>query len=195
MIKGRIVNLKRVRLNDLTYILKWWQNQDLMRYYDRLPIHSPLELGEELRRNLSTFNRFDFIIETKVGEPIGLIYLQKISYNDRHCEIHIMIGESDKNTQLAGVEAGFLLLYYAFNQLNIHKVYGHVMEFASGAERLMKAVDFKEEAILKKTIYQKGRFWDVRIYGLLNTEFAVFLNTPAGKRYLAAFQSDPKSRI
>jgi len=191
MIKGRTVNLKRVRLNDLTCILKWWQNQHLMQYYDRLTIHSPLELGEELRRNLSTFNRFDFIIETKVREPIGLIYLQKINYNDRHCEMHIMVGEPDKKYQLSGVEAGFLLLYYAFNQLNMHKIYGHVMEFASGAERLLKAVGFKEEAVLKKAIHQKGRFWDVRLYGLLDKEFTVFLNTKGGKRYLTALKSDP----
>lgn len=185
MIKGRTVNLRRMRLNDLTFIVNWWQNQELMRYYDRLPIHSPLELSEEIRKNIGASHRLDFVIETKSVDPIGLIYLSNINLSDRHCEMHIMIGEADRKNLFPGAEAGFLLLRYAFNHLNMNKVYGRVMEFATEAERLLIAIGFSEEAILRKIVCQKGRLWDLRIYGLLYREFEAILRKPKGKRYLA----------
>lgn len=189
MIKGRTVNLRRMRLDDLTFIHSWWQDQELMRYYDRLPIHSPLELSEEIRTNIGDSHRLDFVIETKSVDPIGLIYLSNINLNDRHCELHIMIGEPDRRNLFPGAEAGFLLLRYAFHHLNMNKVYGRVMEFATTAERLLIDVGFAKEAILRKIICQRGRLWDLRIYGLLYREFEAFLRKPKGKRYLERARS------
>ena len=194
MIKGRTVNLRRVRLNDLTFLLKWWQNQELMRYYDRLPIHSPLELDEELRKIISDSRRRSFIIETKSTDPIGLIYLSDIHPADRHCEIHIMIGEPDRKNLFPGAEAGFLLLRYAFHHLNMHKVYGRVLEFAPEAERLMIDIGFTKEAVLRRIVCQKGHLWDLNIYGLLNREYEAFLSEPKGRRYQARSQCLDNSR-
>jgi RimJ/RimL family protein N-acetyltransferase len=194
MIRGRTIDLKKLRMKDLSYILKWWQNQDLMRFYDRLPVHSPQELKEELMRNISASNRLDFLIETKTSEPVGITYLEKINWRDRHCKLHVMIGQTDQKNMFFGAEAEFHLLRYAFHQLNMHKVYGSVMEYASAAERLMKDMGFIEEAVLKDLSYQNGRYWDVHLYGLLDREFDAFINTSKGKRYLAASQEGIQTR-
>lgn len=194
MINGRTVNLKKLRLKDLNCILKWFQNQGLMRFYDRLPVHSPAELKDELIRNIHASNRLDFLIEAKTGEPIGITYLEKIHWKDRHCKLHVMIGQPDNRNLPFGAEAEFHLLRFAFHQLNMHKVYGSTMAYASAAERLMKDIGFTQEAVLKNISYQNGRYWDVHLYGLLDREFATFLKTSKGKRYLAASQEGIKIR-
>jgi RimJ/RimL family protein N-acetyltransferase len=193
MIKGRTVNLRRLGLGDLPEIFRWWQDPELMRHYDELPLNMPLELEQELQTNLSSTNRVDFIIETKKGESIGRVFLRKISWKDRHTELHIMVGEKDKRRMLFGAEAEFLLLFYAFRQLNMHKVYARVMEYAKDSERLVREIGFVKEAVPRKSIYQKGRYWDLYIYGLLDREFEEFLDTPKGKKYLAASQGNLES--
>ncbi|MBW2057722.1 MAG: GNAT family N-acetyltransferase [Deltaproteobacteria bacterium] len=195
MIKGRRVNLRRLRLSDLPCLLKWWADGELMRYYDRLPVNSPVEVEEEIRRNIGSPNRLDFMVETKRGEPVGLMYLQKIDWRNRHCELHIMVGEQARRNGLFGVEAAFLLSRYSFHQLNMHKIYGRVFEYASTVQTLTEHLGFRREAVLRNSVYQGGRYWDLYIYGLLKREFEAYLKTSKGRRgqrYLAA--SQPGSR-
>ncbi len=193
MIEGRTVNLRRLKIDDLPNVFKWRQDAELMRYYDALPINMPSEIEEELRGDISSTNRLDFIIETKKGESIGTVYLKKINWKDRHTEVHVMVGERDKRYIFFGAEAEFLLLLYAFRQLNMHKVYGRVIEYAKEAENLVKEIGFKKEAVLRRVIYQKGQYWDLYLYGILDREFEEFLTTPKGRRYLAASQGSLQS--
>ncbi len=193
MIRGRTVILRKPKLDDLPIIFKWRQDAELSRYYDILPINMPLELEQELRNNLSSMNRIDFIIETRKGEAIGMVYLKNISWKDGNVELHTMVGEKEKRHIVFGAEAQFLLLIYAFRQLNMHKIYGRVIDYAKEEEALIKEVGFVKEAVLRRLIYQKGQYRDVYIYGLLDREFEVFLNSAKGRKYLTASQSDPDS--
>jgi RimJ/RimL family protein N-acetyltransferase len=190
MLKGWIVNLRRMRGNDLSYVLKWWQDATLMRYYDRLSIHSAVESSNELERSLKALDRIDFVVENKGGEPIGLTSLKEINWKDRHCELHIMIGEPRKRILFFGAEAGFLLLQYSFQKLNMHKVYGRVMAYAQEAERLMKTIGFMKEAVLKDITYQNGQYRDVHIFGLLDREYKASLKKSIAKRFLNASQKN-----
>jgi len=184
MIKGRTVNLQRLKIDDLPYIFKWRQDAELSRYYDELPINMPLEIEHEIRTKISSPNRLDLIIESKKGEAIGVVFLKNISWKDRNAELHAMVGEKDKKYIGFGAEALFLLLLHAFRQLNMHKIYGRVIEYAKESEALVKEVGFEKEAVFKRFIYQKGRYWDLYIYGLLNREFEEFLKSKKGRRYL-----------
>ena len=186
MIKGRTVNLRRLKIDDLPNILKWRQDAELARYYDELPIHMPLEIEQEIRTKISSPDRLDLVIETKKGEAIGVVFLRNIRWKDRNAELHAMVGEKDKRYIFFGAEALFLLLLYAFRRLNMHKIYGRMIEYAKEAEALMKDVGFEKEAVLRKFIYQKGRYWDFYIYRLLDREFEEFLKSKKGKRYLTA---------
>lgn len=187
IIKGRFVKLRRLKSADLTHVIRWHQDKELMRYYDRLPVHGSHELEQEFKNYLNLKSRLDFLVETQNGTPIGLVYLKKIHWKDRNCELHVIIGEAQYKKFLYGCEAELLLLRYAFENLNMHKVYGRAMEFATEAIRLIKAAGFVEEAVLRNRVYQGGRFWDVLIFGLLNREFDGFVASAWGKRLCKLF--------
>jgi RimJ/RimL family protein N-acetyltransferase len=190
MIKGSTVNLRRLKIDDLPYILKWRQDAELSRYYDELPINMPVEIEQEIHTKISSPNRLDLIIETKKGEAIGVVFLRNIRWKDRNAELHAMVGEKDKRHIFFGVEAEFLLLLYAFRKLNMHKIYGRMIEYAKEQEALVKEIGFEKEVVFRKFIYQKGRYWDLYIYGLLDREFEEFLKSKKGKRYLTAFRDE-----
>jgi len=184
VIKGRHVNLRRMKIDDVPNVIKWRQDAELSRYYDELPINTPLEIEHEIRANLNSPKRLDFVIETKRGDTIGMVYLMNISWKNKNTELHIKVGESEKRRFIFGAEASFLLLLYSFNNLNMHKVYGRTLEYARESERLIRDVGFEKEAVFRKMIYQRGRFWDLNVYGILDTEFRAFLTNSKGRRYL-----------
>jgi len=190
MIKGRMVRLRKVQIDDLSCILKWRQDPELSRYYDVLPINIPLEVEQELRNNLKNSTRLDYIVETYKGAVIGMIYLKNISWKNRNAELHTMVGERSKRHILFGAEAELLLLLYAFHQLNMHKIYGRVIEYANEAKSLIGEAGFEKEAVLKQYVYQRGRYWDVYIYGIINQEFERFTKSKRGRRYISASQGN-----
>ena len=177
---------------DLSKVSEWWQDEKLMKYYDELPFHAPFEIEHILKQNISAVDRIDYIIETKAKEPIGRIFFSRINWEDKHLEIHIMVGDKNKRNLFYGAEAALLTLIYAFHRLGMHKVYGQVMDYAKEAEVLQKEMGFTKEAVLKKRYFQEGQYRDAYLYGLLDREFAELLNSPKGQKYLAASQGKSK---
>ena len=194
MIKGRTVNLRRITMSDLPKVIEWWQDKELLKYYDELPVNSPSEMEHILRQNITAIDRIDYIIETKKKEPIGRVYLSRINREDRNLEIHTMVGKKNRRNMFFGAEAAFLILLHAFHRLGMHKVYGRVLEYAKEAESLQKEMGFTKEAILNKRYFQKGKYRDAFLYGLLDREFEDLLKSPKGQKYLAASQGSCKMR-
>lgn len=182
-------------MSDLPKIIQWWQDKELLKYYDELPVNSPSEMEHILRQNITATDRHDYIIENKKKDPIGRIYLSRINMEDRNLEIHTMVGEKNKRNMFFGAEAAFLILLHAFHQLGMHKVYGRVLEYAKEAEALQKDMGFTKEAILKKRYFQKGKYQDAFLYGLLDREFEDLLKSTKGQKYLAASRDNCRLRL
>lgn len=177
---------------DLPRMIKWYQDNELMKYYDELPVRSPFEVEELMRRYISAQNRLDFIIETKKKETVGTIYFSNINWYDRHLEIHTMVGEKNKRNMYFGAEAAFLMTIHAFHQLGMHKIYSRLLPFAKEAGALQKELGFRKEAVLKNRYYQDGEYYDAWLYGLLDREFESFIKSEKGVKYMRASQGGYK---
>ncbi|VEN74058.1 conserved hypothetical protein [Candidatus Desulfarcum epimagneticum] len=186
MIRGWRVNLRPVSVHDLPHMVKWRRDMRLMGYYDRPVPISPDEMEIEIRDHIKSPDRLDFIVESKKGEPLGPAFFEHIDRESRHGEINIMIAEKKRGAAFHGANSAFLLLLYAFRKMNLRKVYGRIIEYASESRALLEAVGFKKEAVWREYFYQKGRRWDFHVYGLLRDDFERFLKTPRGRRYLKA---------
>lgn len=190
MIQGRLVNVRKLRTNDIPHLVKWFQDSNILEYYDRFPLKRSWEIERDMNHQMNSINSLNFIIENKKGEPLGLCYLSRINWINRNAEIHILIGDSTKRGLMFGAEAELHVLMYSFQSLNLHKVYARIISYATSAEKLVKDVGFVLEATVKNKYYQNGRYWDLNIYGLLDREFLEFVNSPKGLKYLEATKSN-----
>lgn len=184
---GRTIILRRFRQGDEATLVKWFQNLELLMYYDHLPPPTYSQIVSKLKQRLNTNHRLDLIIENKKGEPVGTVYLKKIDWKNRHAELHILIAEKKDQGRLYGAEAAFLLLRHAFRELNLNKIYCRTIEYAEEVQRLIHLCGFKKEAVCRNLIYQQGKYWDVNIYGMLKNEFEKFV-TQDGRRFAAMAQ-------
>jgi RimJ/RimL family protein N-acetyltransferase len=190
LISGRLVKLKRLGLQHLPYIYKLRNDKKLMSFYDLFPCSSMFKIEKTVKNEIKSKDRLDFVVQTLKCDVIGAAWLKRIDWRGRACEINIMISEKKHRLTVYGAEAGFLLLKYTMSELNMHKVYSKITEFALESQRLLLDAGFKREAILRKAFYQNGKYWDLYLYGMLQREFESFFTTPRMQRYLTSLRRE-----
>ena len=82
------------------------------------------------------------------------------------------------------LHASFLLLSFAFDRLNLRKVYAPMMDYAKAVEHLVRKAGFKKEAVLQECYFHSGIYHDFILYGILVEEFRNFQTSKFGKWYI-----------
>jgi RimJ/RimL family protein N-acetyltransferase len=173
MIEGKKVRIRALQKSDIAEIMKWINDPEvksnlLMRY----PVSQYQEerwietaLGTDNQRNKT------FALETKDRVYLGGIGLHKIDWENRNAEVGIVIGKKDYWNKGYGTDAMMAILDFAFNQMNLHRVYLRVFEFNQRGIRSYEKCGFKKEGILRQDRYRQGRYYDTIIMGILKDEF------------------------
>lgn len=89
----------------------------------------------------------------------------------RSVELQIRLGDISKRGLGYGTKATNLLLNFAFNDLNLYRVYLHVLSSNLIAIRLYKKVGFVHEGTLRKAAFINGNYLDLLMMGILREEY------------------------
>jgi RimJ/RimL family protein N-acetyltransferase len=117
---------------------------------------------EWIRTMIETGKAVQFIIEEKVNvRPVGSTYFRDINYDYEKAEFGVFIGEEDAIGLGYGTEAAALMLDYAFNTLNLHKVFLRFVSTNNAAEKSYLKAGFVREAYLKDEVKIDGEFVDI----------------------------------
>jgi len=111
------------------------------------------------------------IVEKQLKAAIGITLLVNIDYKNRNAECIIDIGEKEYWGQGYGTEALTLLLNYAFQELNLHRVSLRVFSFNEKAIHLYKKLEFKEEGAGRQSLFRFGKWHDMIHMGILQGEY------------------------
>lgn len=111
-----------------------------------------------------------FAIETKDGQHIGNIEL-RINWVHRCAELGIPIGEKDYWGKGYGTDTVKTLLRFAFELLNLHRVYLQVAEFNTRGIRCYEKCGFVHEGRTRQGRFINGRYWDTLHMGILRDEW------------------------
>ena len=89
-----------------------------------------------------------FVIQSDIGDPVGIAQLSPISFLHRNAKLGIYIAE--KNSQMKGLGSRALneLLKFGFDDLNLHKIYLEVTSTNLNAINLYTKFAFKNEGLL-----------------------------------------------
>ena len=104
----------------------------------------------------------------KDSSHIGNISLQHIDYINRSAEIAWMISEQGKG---AGTEAGNQVIDYAFNILNLNRVWCGCVKENIGMVRVAEKLGMKQEGVSREAFFLEGRYTDVIQFGILKGEW------------------------
>jgi len=115
-----------------------------------------------------------FLIGQGQGEqsvPVGLIGLKGLESRSRSAEYWIYIGDLAVRRKGFADEATRIIVDYAFNVLNLHRVFLKVHETNRAAVALYQKLGFVLEGSLRDASFHEGQFVDVICYSVLEDEF------------------------
>ncbi|MBI9049385.1 MAG: GNAT family N-acetyltransferase [Anaerolineaceae bacterium] len=175
MIIGDGIRFRAAERTDLQQFVDWLNDPEVRQY---LTIYFPMSLAFEekwFEDNLSKSPDEQALVMEVITEggwkSIGTISLMNVCNIDREAELGLFIGEKSEWSKGYGKKALKLMLEYAFNTLNLNRVYLRVFENNLRGIRAYKATGFIEEGRMRQAKFCNGKYLDVLIMSVLRSEW------------------------
>lgn len=170
-IQGNRIHLREVRLIDVNEgYCRWMNDPEVTRYTEsRFSSFDIDSLAENVRQKLEDRNSmFLAIVREDTEQHIGNIKLGPIDWMHRLADIGVMIGDKECWGNGYATEAISLVVQFAFQELNLHKLTAGFYAANRGSERAFLKNGFVVEGIRKRHRLCEGNYMDTVILGLLN---------------------------
>jgi len=171
MLNGKNIILRHPKQEDLISFNKWRNYLEIKKQALLHPFPITMEQELDWFQHIShdKSNRNIFFSIVSIDEKlIGYTQLSELDWINKNCFFGIIIGEKENHGKGYGSEALNLLIDYAFNNLNLHKVTLKVVDYNKQAIKLYEKKGFVKEGILKENILQNNEYSDVSIYSIFN---------------------------
>ncbi len=108
------------------------------------------------------------LVET--NELIGVVGLKNVSAKNKKAEVGYWIGQ-DFWKKGYGTEAVTMIVEYAFNKLNLHKLEALTFTFNEASVKILEKLGFVREGLFRDHVFHKEDFADDLFYGLLKRDY------------------------
>ena len=166
---GKKIHLRGMEEADLENMYRWISDSVFTRLLfqgDKPPNFQHMK--DEFNNSLKDNSEIVFSIVTKTDQHIGWAGIYEINWISRKGEIRFFIGEKKFWGKGYATETVSLLVDYAFNKLNLHRIYGGTNEENVGSINVFKNNKFMQEGVLKEEHFRNGKYYDVLRFGVIN---------------------------
>lgn len=174
MFESNRIKLRKVESDDLEKYHSWRNDMDVMNSsnpsLDLYTLEDTKEFVEKVLINSNSSKSY-IIVDKEKQVAIGIISLINIDFKNRNAECIIDIGEKGFWGNGYGTEALTILLNYAFQELNFHRVSLRVFSFNEKAIKLYNKLGFQKEGTTRQCLYRNGKWHDIIQMGILKDEY------------------------
>lgn len=174
MLRGDKIQLRAVEHDDLPRMRDWRNQPQLRRHFREFRELSLTNQDQWFARMTSSANDFMFVIERAADrEPLGVSGLVYVHWVLRSADISLYLGADDLYIDGVGgyaEDAARTLIRYAFDNLNLHKVWTELYSFDTKKVELFTRLGFHRDGVLRDNAFEDGRYHDSYIYSLLQTD-------------------------
>ncbi len=171
MLHGTLVDLVPYGARFMAHDHAWWNSEAHFwgSMGDRQPVTRAQVEREHQQWRTHTGSRtgVPFGVQTKDGTPLGYFGINWLSYQHRVAELGAVIGERDYWGGGYGTDALLLIVDYAFNVLDMRKVWLTTISSNIRVVRQMEKVGFALEARQRQATVADGALYDALIFGRL----------------------------
>lgn len=169
MFNGQLVRLATLTEEDIPHLLRW-RNSITLKRVTGPSAYFPTSVTEITTSSSSTSVQFG--IHLIDGDRlVGYISLSNIVWSNRVADLGVYVGDAEDWGKGIGSEAVSILLSYAFNELNLHRIQLDVVDYNKRAIRLYNQLGFAHEGTRRQHGQRDGEHFDVLIYGILASEW------------------------
>ena len=160
--------LRPLERKDLPFIHDLDNERHTMAFWFEEPYESLDELTNLYNKHIHDDNERRFVIDIN-KKFAGIVELVNINFIHRTSEIQIIVKSDFRGSGLAK-SAMLKGLDYAFNILNMHKIYLFVDTENHKALHIYKDVGFIQEGILRQHFFVEGEYRDSIFMGIFKDE-------------------------
>lgn len=174
-VTGERIVLREYQIEDLPYARAWvndTQTTDMLSHIFLMP--QTYDSTEQYYRSILEGRSagYHFIIAHRENSQyIGQIDLFSLQQVDRTAELGIVIGAPKDRGKGYGREALALLLGYAFDRCNLHRIHLTVKADNVQAQRCYESCGFVREGVLRQHFFNNGTYHDIVQMGILREEW------------------------
>ena len=171
MIRGYNLQLRALEKHDLPFLHRLHNNSKTMSYFFEEPFETLRELEDLYEKHIHNQTERRFVLEeNRTEDAVGVLSLIEIDEINRRCEIDIIIDEAYQGRGYG--KAGFVLgIKYAFDILNLKKVYLLLLPDNTVGMRIYQYCGFKRECRLRKEYFVNGNYVDAHRMCMFDTQW------------------------
>ncbi|KEK10913.1 spermidine acetyltransferase [Lysinibacillus sphaericus] len=152
------IRLRPLEREDLKYVHKLKNDFKIMSYWFEEPYESYVELQDLFEKHIHKQSERRFIVEQE-KQILGLVELVEIDLIHRNAEFQIIIDPQFQGKGYA-YSTTILAMKYAFQILNLHKLYLIVDKENERAIHIYKKAGFHIEGELLEEFFTGGKYHD-----------------------------------
>jgi ribosomal-protein-alanine N-acetyltransferase len=166
---GDRIYMRPLEVADVTEAyLHWMNDAELAKFIPAMTFPGTRAAVEAYvdkeSRNPATV--FLAIIEKDTGRHVGNIKLGPVNWVDRNAEFGRLLGDGATRSKGYGSEAVSMILRYAFEVLNLYKVFATCLASNEAAIRSNEKNGLSLEATIKEKRFVDGKYEDVVYMGI-----------------------------
>ena len=160
---------------DLELIYKWMNDDELKKL--SIGLNRRMSREEclnwiQARKNHNQYNYFWAICSLKTNQMIGYCSLNDVHYINRTAFMGgMIIGDQESANSFALFETMLFQLDFAFNSLNMHRVYESYMADHETSRLIASAFLYKLDGIFREHLFKNGIYHDEVFCSLLEDEY------------------------
>lgn len=188
LFRGALVRLAARRPEDLEIFARWSNDAHYRRMLDTDPAR-PLSI-EQIAAGPDGgdggTHDLNFRLRTLQDDTlIGFVALFRIEWQHGVATLAIGIGEPAYRGRGYGSDALRLILGYAFNELNLHRVGLDVIAYNTPAIRAYERAGFRREGLVRASVLRDGVRHDRIMMGILREEWQELRQARPGRAEVA----------
>jgi hypothetical protein len=159
--------LKPIEKRHLEIIQKWRNSENTLPFV-REYRHLSMEQIESWYTNMIPSDKFEMFLMAANDKLVGVCGLTYINWQNRHADLHFAIYDSGSWIDQKYSEIFYpIITRYAFEELNLNKVYVEVYENDYKKIDFFTDKGFKKDATLRQHYFHEGKYWDSYIFSKL----------------------------
>ena len=171
MLEGALVRLEPFDVTHVTDEYVSWLNDPEVYRYLGTKFGQTRASAQRYVESITPPNLLCRILETASNRHVGNIALHQMHPIHRTAELGILIGPPEARGKGLGRDACRLLIAFAFDHLNLHKITAGTVVDNVGMKQVFLRLGFQIEGTLAQHFYLDGAYHDIYRFGLLRDGF------------------------
>lgn len=174
VLAGQRVRLRAPRPDDADAVFALFSHPQVMHYWSSAPMRVRMQAEGKIGEMQDGFARresIDWLVAARDDDrTIGSCTLYRFDARHRHAEIGYALHPDQWHRGLAR-EAVALALGWGFRSLGLHRIEADVDPRNAASRRLLLALGFRSEGLLRQRFLVDGQAADSEIFGMLYHEW------------------------